>query len=250
VGPELQLRWLRELARSDRHQRLGAAGIDHLRLHHEPADGRAADLNGNILQSSSQPNIFDIENRLVEPGSGSTARYAYDPGNKRVWRGDSSLDEIDFFSAGGLKLGTYQLTVSGSITFAMTTNNIYFGTKLVSKGTPGGSATDHVNRGGIVADRQGSISKFYPYGIERPSATGNDTEKFTAYYRDSASGLDYADQRYHQPGVGRFMTPDPYSGSAKSSDSIPIARSPTRSCTSHLSSHRFWREWISSSTSW
>lgn len=60
-----------------------------------------------------------------------------------------------------------------------------------------------------AADRLGSIGKFYPYGTERPSATGNDKEKFTGYFRDSATGLDYADQRYEQPGVGRFMTPDP-----------------------------------------
>ena len=49
-------------------------------------------------------------------------------------------------------------------------------------------------------------------------ATSNDTEKFTGYYRDASTGLDYADQRYHQPGVGRFMSPDPFGGSAKASD--------------------------------
>ena len=29
------------------------------------------------------------------------------------------------------------------------------------------------------------------------------------YFRDSETGIDYADQRYHQPGGGRFFTPDP-----------------------------------------
>ena len=70
----------------------------------------------------------------------------------------------------------------------------------------------------VAADRLGSIKKFYPFGTERPSATANDTEKFTGYYRDASTGLDYADQRYHQPGVGRFMTTDPDSGSAKAND--------------------------------
>jgi RHS repeat-associated protein len=65
-----------------------------------------------------------------------------------------------------------------------------------------------------VAARLGSIGKFYPYGVERPSATGNDKEKFTGYYRDASTGLDYADQRYHQPGVGRFMTPDRMQGNS------------------------------------
>jgi RHS repeat-associated protein len=62
--------------------------------------------------------------------------------------------------------------------------------------------------GWVYPDRLGSIGKFYPYGTERPSATTNGTEKFTGYFRDSETGLDYADQRYEQPGMGRFLTPD------------------------------------------
>jgi RHS repeat-associated protein len=37
--------------------------------------------------------------------------------------------------------------------------------------------------------------------------------KFTGYFRDAETGLDYANQRYHQPGMGRFMSPDPYMAS-------------------------------------
>src|SRR5277367_7087252 len=80
--------------------------------------------------------------------------------------------------------------------------NCYFGRKLIK------------NAGGYVeADRLGSIGKYYPYGQEKPSATTNGTEKFTGYFRDAETGLDYADQRYHDPGEGRFRTPDPFSGS-------------------------------------
>ena len=35
---------------------------------------------------------------------------------------------------------------------------------------------------------------------------------------DASTGLDYADQRYEQPGMGRFMSPDPYGGSASGDD--------------------------------
>jgi RHS repeat-associated protein len=38
---------------------------------------------------------------------------------------------------------------------------------------------------------------------------------FTGYFRDAETSLDYAKNRYHQPGMGRFMSPDPYRGSAK-----------------------------------
>jgi len=61
----------------------------------------------------------------------------------------------------------------------------------------------------VYTDRLGSIGKYYPYGQERPSATTNGTEKFATYFRDAETGLDYADQRYHMPGNGRFLTPDP-----------------------------------------
>jgi hypothetical protein len=44
----------------------------------------------------------------------------------------------------------------------------------------------------LTTDRLGSIGKFYPWGQEKPSATQNGTEKFTGYFRDADTGLDYA----------------------------------------------------------
>jgi RHS repeat-associated protein len=175
--------------------------------------GDTADYNGNIGAGY----IYDMDNRLVQP-SGSTARYAYDVGNKRVWRGDTGVDELAFWV--GKKLAAYQISTSGThVYFALTSTRAYFGGKLISTGTYNSSGTgDQVNLTPVVADRLGSIGKFYPYGTERPSATGNDKEKFTGYFRDASTGLDYADQRYEQPGAGRFMTPDPYGGSAKASN--------------------------------
>ena len=36
----------------------------------------------------------------------------------------------------------------------------------------------------------------------------------SGYFRDSETQLDYAKNRYHQPGMGRFLTPDAYQNSA------------------------------------
>ena len=85
-----------------------------------------------------------------------------------------------------------------------TASNYYFGGKLIKNST-----------GWVSPDRLGSIGKYFPYGQERPSATQDGTEKFATYFRDSETGLDYADQRYHQPGMGRFMTPDRVTGTPK-----------------------------------
>jgi RHS repeat-associated protein len=45
--------------------------------------------------------------------------------------------------------------------------------------------------------------------------TANDKDKFATYFRDSSTGLDYAVNRYYGSNVGRFLTPDPFGGSAK-----------------------------------
>ena len=155
--------------------------------------------------------IIDVENRIKGPNVAESFEYSYAPGNKRVWRGvwttdpDSGItslttDEVTFWSVTGQKLATYQIQVgTNTLQMTQTGTNYYFGAKLIK------------NAGGyVVADRLGSIGKFYPWGQEKPSATTNGTEKFTGYFRDAETGLDYADQRYHNPGTGRFMTPDPY----------------------------------------
>src|SRR5690349_17562062 len=106
-------------------------------------------------------------------------------------------------------LGDYHLTVvpavgppqpqSTQFYATQTGTNIYFGSKLIKNSS-----------GFVYTDRLGSIGKYYPYGVERPSATANGKEKFATYFRDSETGLDYADQRYEAPGTGRFLTADGY----------------------------------------
>ena len=170
------------------------------------------------ISGTNFPASYDVANRLVSVGYGNTIAYSYAPGNKRVWRGlwtsgSLTTDEVTFWSVTGQKLATYSLSMGTSnqacypnywqmcfvstVTASQTGTNYYFGRKLIK------------NAGGYVgADRLGSIGKFYPYGQEKPSATTNGTEKFTGYFRDAETGLDYADQRFHNPGTGRFMTPD------------------------------------------
>ena len=172
----------------------------------------STDYNGNsTAQINGQNPYYDVQNRLVAVGTGNV-QYSYAPGNKRVWRGiwtsgSLSTDEITFWSISGQKLATYSLQVLGGLinsspatpqlVATQATTNYYFGGKLIKNAN-----------GYVGADRLGSIGKYYPYGQEKPSATTNGTEKFTGYMRDAETGLDYADQRYHNPGTGRFQTVD------------------------------------------
>ena len=186
-----------------------------------------ADANGNSNDVSCNGGYtYDVENRVFAPwpNSGVNFYYAYAPGNKRVWRGGwtccdqngqwmRTTDEVTFWAPNGQKLGTYQLGF-GYGTPGSNQNPLFYATQVGTYYYFGGRMIK--NAGGYVyPDRLGSIGKFYPYGQERPSATQNGTEKFTGYLRDAETGLDYADQRYYQPGMGRFLTADRMRGDPK-----------------------------------
>ncbi len=189
--------------------------------------GECADANGNLCGSYYS---YDVENRFVRKGASFSVTpdvaYSYRPGNKRIWKGTNyvvnennwslpSNEEVTFWSVNGQKLATYSLSqyqpggyyTLPQLVATQTGTNYYFGGKLVKNWT-----------GYVTPDRLGSIGKYFPYGQERPSATTDGKEKFATYFRDSETGLDYAQNRYHQPGMGRFMTPDPYKASGGPSD--------------------------------
>jgi RHS repeat-associated protein len=131
-----------------------------------------------------------------------------------VWRGvfygnlpnaTQTVNEITFYAPGGAKLAMYRLPLAGYSTSSSFYE--YFGGKMIRNA-----------QGWVTPDRLGSIGKYFPYGQERPSATAEGTEKFATYFRDENTGLDYAQNRYHKPGEGRFMTVDPLDARATPSD--------------------------------
>jgi RHS repeat-associated protein len=96
--------------------------------------------------------------------------------------------------------------------------NVYFAGKQIWAEKTSGS-TSVINARAVAQDRLGSVSaqyypgKYFPYG-EEPTTTAQDRVKFATYYRDEATALDYAQQRYYARTLGRFTSPDPYGGSA------------------------------------
>ena len=168
------------------------------------------DNNGNPSSYNGIQLSYDAENRVVGAPLGGV-QYAYDSQNKRVWKGTLSggivtAQEAYFYGVDGQKLGTYSLALNGSqITVTRTQTAVFFGGKRVA-----------VNGVAFVPDRLGSNTqgKYYPYGEDRGTPIANDQVKYATYTRDSATGLDYADQRYYSNQFGRFMTPDPFRPSA------------------------------------
>ncbi len=166
------------------------------------------DANGNMTGYAGSGYGYDIENRTIQasPSSGGTVLYGYDTTNHRVYKGlyngsTYSGEEIYFYGAEGHKYGTWQVNPSSGVLLQASVTKQWFGNRLMSP-----------------QDRLDSRGKYFPFGQERtninPPNPANDQEKFASYTRDSATGLDYADQRYYNNLIGRFMRPDPFGGSA------------------------------------
>jgi RHS repeat-associated protein len=66
-------------------------------------------------------------------------------------------------------------------------------------------------------DQLGSVENihqsYFPWGEPKGTSNPQDTWNFATYWADSATGLDYASNRYYSNIGGRFMTPDPSSSS-------------------------------------
>jgi RHS repeat-associated protein len=167
------------------------------------------DANGN------PPGSMDAENRLVIAGA---QRYAYDAQNKRVWSCAATgsgpypctSQTYFFYGPDGKLLAQFTpvytpwdqnnqgQTFPATLTFQASGGRSYFGGRLLGD-----------------EDRLGSRGKYFPYGDDRSNPPpANDQVKFATYTRDSATGLDYADQRYYSSTYGRFASPDQYMASA------------------------------------
>ena len=185
--------------------------------------GGGYDANGNqtsMQGSSGQQMYYDVSNRMtggfgIQAGQG--AAFEYDIGNQRIYQPKRTYNGSDWvqqseewYSYGitGQKLGTYQATLSGTtLSWAAVSAQVFFGPKLIRGAS-----------GNVQEDIRGSIGAYFAYDEDRAGGLGNDAVKFATYTRDSMTGLDYASQRYHLPGMGRFLGVDPFGGSASAGD--------------------------------
>ena len=166
------------------------------------------DANGNLTGYAGDGYSYDLQNRMIQAtvsGAG-TVIYGYDTTNHRTYKaglnnGTYSAEEFYFYGVEGHKYGTWKIDPSSGVLLQASVTKQWFGGRLVSP-----------------EDRLGSKGKYFAFGEERtnitPANPPNDQEKFATYTRDSATSLDYANQRYYSSIIGRFTRPDPYGGSA------------------------------------
>jgi RHS repeat-associated protein len=160
------------------------------------------DANGNLTSYSGSTYGYDIDNRLTQanPSSGGEVLYGYDTTNHRVYKGayssgTYSAEEIYFYGAEGHKYGAWKVNPSSGVLLQASVTKQWFGSRLLSP-----------------QDRLDSRGKYFPFGQERTNITPpnppNDQEKYQSYTRDSFTGLDYANERYYNNLIGRFMQTD------------------------------------------
>src|SRR2546428_3358754 len=186
-------------------------------------------------------------NELKSTSGATTASYSYDTAGNLAGRtvGAStwtySWDFSNHLSKAvnnGLTSGTYAYDASGRRLEASegsaTTFYAYLGTETLYEKSSG-TSTDYVFGGGI---RLGSVSgkggsyyhedalgstrlvtsmtkqtvlfadSYQPFGSDNGTPTGSNTYKFTGKPFSAATGLYYYFQRWYDPSIGRFLSPD------------------------------------------
>jgi RHS repeat-associated protein len=197
--------------------------------------GQSYDNNGNTLYATNAGltyNLYyDVENHLsvvyYSPQGRTVAGYGYDAQNHRLWSWPGTLDSlnnttnytVNIYSPSGQKLGAYLLapatvtSIQGQTTpymqVTLSSSDAYFGSRRLA-------VMDQL--GSNVWNSPSSSGTFFPWGEAKGSYNPQDTWNFATYWQDSASGLDYANNRYYSNAYGRFMTPDPYQASGGPND--------------------------------
>jgi RHS repeat-associated protein len=186
------------------------------------SDDTSYDANGNIVMLPYLRMSYDASNRLIQLDSLSgTENYGYDHQNLRIWKRTAARETFSFYH-GTKRIADYSLETDalGNIAFRHRQSYIYFGHRKVQSG---GEV--------VVIDRLGATrgwsnkhgagrASYFPFGekiqaskSDSSSSQDSDLCNFGGYLRNDG-GLDYAQQRYYANQIGRFISPDPYGGSA------------------------------------
>ncbi len=174
--------------------------------------GLTYDVQGNLANKNGVATVFDYGNRLRSTVGMS---YRYDALGRRV-RADNAGGQLrySFFSSDG------RVTWQRDEPAGKRISNVYLAGSLVAElSRPIGSNTEtltylHTDAlGSPIAKTDASgtkieTSEYEPYGklLNRPN---DDRLGYTGHVMDSASGLTYMQQRYYDPGIGRFLSVDP-----------------------------------------
>jgi RHS repeat-associated protein len=188
--------------------------------------------SGNLLDQTSCPTGinphtfgYSSEGQIISAGTNPTNLYTYDGDGRRLikeqkvivaGRRELRITKIFWYGSGSTPL--HETDAPATTAF---NEYVFFNGQRIARVDASNNVdyyfADHLGTARVVTNSTGTIlddSDFYPFGGERPvSSSSGNTYKFTGYERDSETGLDYAGARHYASTLGRFMSPDPLSGS-------------------------------------
>jgi len=175
------------------------AATNHVSL----ASGTAYDGNGNLTTYGSSTLTYDTNNMMI--GVAGSATYAYDGLGQRVSKVYGGVTTAYVYDAFGNPAAEY----SSAATSLPVCATCYL-------------SWDHIGSTRLVTDQNATpVARhdFLPFGGEiigayasRPSLWGTTDyvdPKFTGQFRDTESGLDFFNSRYHAQAMGRLLSADP-----------------------------------------
>jgi RHS repeat-associated protein len=181
------------------------------------------DEQGNLKDRNSTVYDFDLGNRLrsVKVGTTPISSYVYDGHGRRVrdfttaskYSLYSHSGQLVFDSDGRTGLQHWYVYLQGSlieIRERNTATNVY---------TTKYQHTDALGSPVVMTDanRQEIERREYePYGKQIKPVTLKDGPGYTGHMLDAATGLNYMQQRYYDPGIGRFLSVDPVTADGNS----------------------------------
>jgi RHS repeat-associated protein len=159
---------------------------------------------------------YDAEGNVTAVDSGATGSYVYDALNHRVRTAASSTATEFVFNASGQRVSEWD-----GNTHAQLKGKYYWGSQPVAYYTPGGAAHfEHQDWLGTERKRtaynaiEESTATSLPFGdAQSSSGADGDASHFAMLDSDSESGTDHAQFRQYSTTQGRWLSPDPYSGS-------------------------------------
>jgi RHS repeat-associated protein len=183
----------------------------------------STDTDGELIDQDATMNSWHMRTIDMSPYAGKTIQLV-DPfqwsgapaGNWDIYYGDITLTSTD-----GTSIPIYNRAIA---TLSLATNaavsNFSAITEKVAT-SPNPYVTtfysgDQIGSARMLTDYGGwpvSSDTYYPFGPEPTPPGDNNHYRFTGQERDNESGLDYFNARHYSITTGRFMSPDPYSGS-------------------------------------
>ncbi len=186
--------------------------------------GIGYDVQGNVANKSGHLYAFDFGNRLRESSkTNAVERYRYDAHGRRVLasRVAGPADTLGAIFSHYASSGQLMYQRNERPGVSKDIDHIYLGGSLVAQretSVGGGAATvkyQHTDALGspvAVTSSTGALlerMEYEPYGKVIGGAPAKDGPGYTGHVLDAATGMNYMQQRYYDPTIGRFLSVDP-----------------------------------------